>query len=331
METLLTPALPIVSWPASTFVDTAAQIGRLLCRDAIWHGDRCNFLSSTNDPAFDYPRSYFKSLEADFYAGSAGVGFFLAALYHATSDRLVRKTALGTMRNALATAVNIQSTAQLGFFSGLTGIAFAATRSGQWLKDEELIHQGQQLVCTVTNLDIQQAGIDVIDGAAGVIPALIQLEREHPSPAIRAFIIQLADQLISRAERSAEGYSWNTLPGSGYRNLTGWAHGVAGIANALLEAFTLTGNTAYRDTALEGLRYENAFFDQQQQNWPDFRMQEHAPTNGDTTGPSCSCAWCHGAPGIALSRLRGYELTQHPALRTEAETGIQTTARQLSW
>lgn len=33
---------------------------------------------------------------------------------------------------------------------------------------------------------------------------------------------------------------------------------------------------------------------------------------------------------IALSRLRGYELTGHPALRTKAETGVQTTARQLT-
>ena len=334
METLTKPAPPMVDSNVSTFVDTAAEISRLICRDAIWQGPRCNFLTSTSDPAFEYAKPYFKSLEADFYAGSAGVAFFLAALYDATGDRLVHKTALGAVRNALATARRIQPGAALGFFSGWTGIAYAALRSGQWLNNEEVLSEGQRLLDDVANLDLQQTGIDVIDGAAGAIPALIQLEREQPSPALRAFVIRLADQLVSRAEWSAEGCSWNTIPGANYRNLTGFAHGVAGIVNALLEAFTLTGNVHYREAAFEGLRYENSFFDQQQQNWPDFRQesQPHQPTTGEgATGPSCSCAWCHGAPGIALSRLRGYELTRHPALRTEAETGVQTTAGQLTW
>lgn len=334
METLTPPTLFTIASDADTFIDTAAHIGRLLCRDAIWQGERCNFLSSTNDPAFEYPRPYFKSLEADFYSGSTGVGFFLAGLYHATGDRLVRKTALGTLRNTLATAHAIQPTAQLGFFSGLTGIAFTAIQAGYWLNDDNLGQQGQHLLHELTNLNLQQTGIDVIDGAAGAIPALIQLERTYPSSALRTFIGQLADELTSRAESSAEGYSWNTLPGSGFRNLTGWAHGVAGIANALLEAFTLTGNVAYRNAAFEGLRYENAFFDQQQQNWPDFRMQEQPQAGTQATEPPervCSCAWCHGAPGIALSRLRGYELTQNPALRAEAETAVRTTAQQLNW
>ena len=336
METLTTPGLPMVHATASAFVDTAAEIGRLICRDAIWQGPRCNFLTSTSDPAFEYPKPYFKSLEADFYAGSAGTAFFLAALYDATGDRLVRKTALGTVRNALTTAPRIQPSASLGFFSGWTGIAYAAIRAGQWLNDEETLDGGQQLLNDVAKLNLQQTGIDVIDGAAGAIPALIQLEREHPSPALRAFIVRLADQLMSRAGRSAEGCSWATIPGADYRNLTGFAHGVAGIVNALLEAFVLTGNVTYRDTAFDGLRYENSFFDQQQQNWPDFR-QENQPRQSGTgegatdAGPSCSCAWCHGAPGIALSRLRGYELTRDSALRADAKTGVQTTARQLTW
>ncbi|MBC3787140.1 lanthionine synthetase LanC family protein [Spirosoma utsteinense] len=331
METLTTPLPPTVAATANAFVDTAAQIGRLICRDAIWQGPRCNFLTSTNDPAFEYPKPYFKALEADFYAGSAGVAFFLAALYHATGDPFVRKTARGTFQNTLATARNILPTARLGFFSGWTGIAYAAIRGGHWLNDDALVDEGRRLLQAVTELDLEETGIDVIDGAAGAIPALVQLEREQSLPELRPCISRLADQLVSRAERSPEGYSWVTLPGSGYRNLTGMAHGVAGIVNALFEAFTLTGDSRCQEAAFQGLRYENAFFDQQQQNWPDFRVANPPHTQGEAPGPVCSCAWCHGAPGIALARLRGYELTQHPALRAEAETGLQTTAQQLTW
>jgi type 2 lantibiotic biosynthesis protein LanM len=335
METLSAPQISTTATTLVTsFIETAAQIGRTLCRDAIWFGSRCNFLSSTNDPAFEYPKPYFKSLEADFYSGSAGVAFFLAALYNATGDRLIRKTAIGTLQNSLETAQLIPSHSTLGFFAGWTGIAYSTIQAGHWLHDDELTVQGHHLLDRITKLDVQQAGIDVIDGAAGAIPALIKLERAQPSPALRSLIVQLADQLVSKAERSPEGTSWNTVIGADHRNLTGLAHGVAGIVNALLEAFALTQDVRYRDTAFEGLRYENAFFNQQEQNWPDFRMKSQ-PTaynlTEESTGPTCSCAWCHGAPGIALSRLRGYELTQHPALKTEALTALQTTAKQLTW
>ncbi|WP_165963535.1 lanthionine synthetase LanC family protein [Hymenobacter radiodurans] len=213
-------------------------------------------------------------------------------------------------------------------------MAYAAIRAGQWLHDEKTLWEGRQLLEHVTSLDLHLTGLDVVDGAAGAIPALIQLEREYPSPALRSFIVQLADQLVSKADRSARGWSWNTITGGDHPNLTGFAHGVAGIVNALLEAYAFTQNPAYQEAAFHGLRYENSFFDQQQQNWPDFRLtgiQDPANGGGYAAGPTCSCAWCHGAPGIALSRLRGYELTLHPALKAEAVTAVKTTAAHSTW
>ncbi len=327
------PLPPPVSATVSPFIETAAHIGRLLCRDALWHGSRCTFLTATNDPAFSYPRPYFKALDADFYAGSAGVGFFLAALYDATHDRLVRQTARGTLRHALSRAHHMPAAGALGFFSGWTGVAFAAIRGGHWLLDDEITEAGYQLLDQVLTLDPAHWGLDVIDGAAGAIPALIQLERDRPSADQRTFIGRLADHLVSRAESSNGECSWNTLPGTGTRNLTGLAHGASGIANALLDAYTLTGTEAYRQTAFRGLAYERTFFDATQQNWPDFRIESpgQPAQNEATGGPVCSCAWCHGAPGITLARLHGYEQTQDAALRAEAEAGLATTARQLNW
>jgi len=327
METTITTGI-------KAFIETAHEIGRTICRDAIWHGDRCNFLSSTNDPAFEQPKPYFKALEADVYSGTAGVAFFLAALYDATGDAFIRHIALGTLRNTLANARQITPHARLGFFTGWTGIAYATIQAGQWLENDQLISEGCQLLEKVTTVDLQLTGIDVIDGAAGAIPALIRLEAEYPSPVIRSFIVQLADKLVSTAEHSAKGWSWPTITGASHPNLTGFAHGVAGIANALLEASVYVQNPIYKEAAFEGLRYEHSYFDQVQQNWPDFRMSNpSSPSAGFDTPPNpiCSCAWCHGAPGIALSRLRGYELTGHSALEKEARTAVQTTASQFTW
>jgi lantibiotic modifying enzyme len=36
-------------------------------------------------------------------------------------------------------------------------------------------------------------------------------------------------------------------------------------------------------------------------------------------------AWCHGAPGIALSRLRAYEILKDNAYEAEALVAVETT------
>jgi lantibiotic modifying enzyme len=40
-------------------------------------------------------------------------------------------------------------------------------------------------------------------------------------------------------------------------------------------------------------------------------------------------AWYHGAPGVALSRLRAYEMLSDEVCRGEAETAIETTTANL--
>ena len=38
----------------------------------------------------------------------------------------------------------------------------------------------------------------------------------------------------------------------------------------------------------------------------------------------CGSVWCHGAPGIALSRLRAYEITGDERSKAEALIALQT-------
>ena len=39
--------------------------------------------------------------------------------------------------------------------------------------------------------------------------------------------------------------------------------------------------------------------------------------------------WCHGAPGIALSRLRAFQLIKDEELRSDALAGLKTTSRMI--
>ena len=56
-----------------------------------------------------------------------------------------------------------------------------------------------------------------------------------------------------------------------------------------------------------GFRYEAACFDPGVGNWPDFR------TGRSEDGRAFMTAWCHGAAGIGLTRLRALQLMgDHP-------------------
>src|SRR5581483_12265756 len=79
------------------------------------------------------------------------------------------------------------------------------------------------------------------------------------------------EHLLRRADRSPEGWSWDTMGIPGQKNLTGHSHGTAGIACALLELHRATGEERFRAAALEALRYERACFSAERGNWPDFR------------------------------------------------------------
>jgi lantibiotic biosynthesis protein len=163
----------------------------------------------------------------------------------------------------------------------------------------------------------------MISGSAGAIPALLALSRLPGGGDLVEAAARHARFLIDSANRGDRGWSWATVENR-YSDLTGFAHGAAGIAFALLETFHATGDPAFREAAVEGFRYERSVFVPDQENWPDFRFP---PKDGKT---ACAVMWCAGAPGIGLSRLRAWKLLGDPIYREEAEAAIRTTSRWLA-
>ena len=107
------------------------------------------------------------------------------------------------------------------------------------------------------------------------------------------------------------------------RHLTGYSHGACGIGLALLELSEVTGDRRFRETADQAIAYEQRWFSARHGNWPDFREMR---LNTPESQWGYSVAWCHGAPGIALARLRAWQLSGDPAYRQQAETALRTTA-----
>jgi len=100
--------------------------------------------------------------------------------------------------------------------------------------------------------------------------------------------------------------------------LTGFSHGAAGIAFALLCLHGACGDARFLAAAEQALDYEAAVFYQSQGNWPDFRSAQKI-------SPVCGNTWCHGAPGIGLARVGGLSQLDTPELRRDIETALSAT------
>ncbi len=169
--------------------------------------------------------------------------------------------------------------------------------------------------------------MDVIGGSAGAIPAMLKLGLEHQRPDFIEMAQRHGDDLLQHAVKAETGWSWDTMHVPGQAPLTGHSHGVAGIVTALLELHRATGEVRYLEGARQGLRYERPLFSSQHSNWPDLRVMDASQTE---VTPVYNMAWCHGAPGIGLSRLRNVALLDsEPELMQELHAAIQSTANSL--
>ena len=321
-------ALPIELPVAATrerFLDVAWSIGTRLCRDAIWDGDRCNWLGDSMENHAGEWKVAHKSFGPELYSGTSGIALFLARLHRLRPDPLLAETARGALRQSLSRAEEIPPEFRHALYSGWIGMAIALIDAGGNLGDASLKQEGFRLVDGQLGHELDPLSLDVIGGAAGAISGLLVIdERRYLGEALR-----LGEHLLQHARRDGEAVSWTTMlpmgPGE-QQDLAGYSHGAAGIGVALLELWARTGDPRWREAAEGAFAYERRYYSPQQQNWPDFRSFA-SPTPQQ---PGYSMAWCHGAPGIALSRIRAFELTRDERFRHEADAALSGTWRSLT-
>ncbi|XCN71475.1 MAG: lanthionine synthetase LanC family protein [Candidatus Electrothrix aestuarii] len=271
----------------------------------------------------------YRSFGAELYSGTAGIALFLARLYAFTNDNLQKRVLEGAVNNSLNGFDNIEGFIRHAFYSGITGIAHSLIDIGEILGNEELIHKSIEGLTTLKNVELDPMGLDVISGSAGAIPALIDIAVRYKRDDILELAVMHGEHLLKHAQKSEKGTSWDTMRVENQKNLTGYSHGVSGIVVALLELYQKVNDKRFHEAALEGLRYERNLFSKEHGNWPDLRiMNPEKPS----TEPAYNMAWCHGAPGIGIARLRIYFLLdKDPEVKKELESAIQTTITPLQY
>ena len=300
----------------------ARGIGERLVREAIWYRGQCNWIgvASTGSDGGAGGRQAHRALGPSLGDGTAGIALFLAQLHAATGSDAAARTARGAIAQALAHAGDA---AGRGLYDGRPGIALAAAHCGRLLGDERTVARAARLAAART--PAPTGASDLATGAAGAIVALLALARLHGDGRLRGRVARLGDELVAAARRSPVGWCWPPAPGR--HGLCGMARGAAGVAWALLELSAATGDARHRAAAERALDYERHWFDPARADWPDLRGIERREPQGSFEPPYAT-GWCHGAAGIALSRLRAWQLLGEDALRAEALTALTTTAAQ---
>lgn len=330
---------------ATLFLETAHRIGVDITRAALWQGDACTWTITLPPRADDAAgRALVRPAGPALYAGSAGIALFLAELFRLTSDPEVGRTAAGTLRHAIAGAERMALDA-FGFHSGRVGIAFAAVRAAAVFGEEEHVDAAARVLAPLAGREGEDRALDVVSGAAGAVPVLLGMAATPGLEAMRDVAVRLGEHLLRTAEREPGGWSWRGAGPVHIRNLVGLGHGASGVGHALLELFHATRDGRFLYAGEQAFAYERQFFDAAEGNWPDLRHPELARYHfgggmdalrarlaaGETLAPhrpGRKIAWCFGAAGIGLARLRALETLGRAVYRDEAEAAVRTT---LDW
>ncbi len=158
--------------------------------------------------------------------------------------------------------------------------------------------------------------LDVLEGRAGAIPALVALAEETRSNRFLELACTIGDELLDLAQAKSDGLFWKG-PASPH-GLGGFAHGATGIGWALAKLGAAAAAPRYVEAAEAAFRFEEDLFDEDEQNWLDLRM---------LPGTRSSFAWCHGCVGIGLARVDLDPALSDPAARAVVERAARATSR----
>lgn len=326
-----------------SYLAIAHEIGLNLYQAATWEDNRA-FWSINPLPSPDRIDVIGDGLNISpsiFYRGNAGIALFLGYLHQNTGDRKMRGLSVAALQHALDSASELPEYS-FGFHSGRLGIAYTAAMLSEILHDDSLMIRGMSLLESLYGHEKKDTGLDVIAGAAGAIPALIRLFRISENSLLIEMAINLGNHLLEEAKKEPIGWSWETIASFNKRNLCGYGHGASGYGHALLELYSFTGDESYRFAAEQAFVYERQFYDSRRFNWLDLRNIEltsyllsgrleelRAKLKSGEGAPAFRSnymsAWCHGAPGIGLVRLRAYEVLGTSIYEKEAKAALEAT------
>ncbi|MBD2621012.1 type 2 lantipeptide synthetase LanM [Microcystis flos-aquae FACHB-1344] len=268
-------------------------------------------------------RFQLQPLGESFYDGNCGVAVFFAALARVTGDSKFEKLSLKSLQslqsflqNADAEAIKIfADNFGIGGGVGLGAIIYCLVKIRQFLDLPHLSQEAQKVAQFMSQEIIDKdTNFDIVKGAAGTVLSLLALYQDTGTN----FVLDKAQACGQHLLKFCD-LRYNEKSDT-YKPLTGFSHGAAGIAYALLRLYEVTQDSAYSRGAQQAIAYENSKFFQEFGNW-----RQIIPTEEPSAAPVFWSTWCYGAPGIGLGRLGGLSSYKTEEILANIEAALKTT------
>lgn len=292
-ERCLAAALAPPLAPRGAAADAARAIARHLVAQALIGPDGGRWLGRRLEPARGLLHT--APLDEGLYAGNAGVALFLLAAGRLLVEPEAEALGEATLRRC---AQSRQGMDGWGFAEGLAGRLLALTLAGaltdepRWAESARALASADGAMALTAALDAARRPADVVSEHGNELP--------HGGLDLYGGLAGLALACSAcgagtLASRAAEALAAR-LPGPGEPLLAGLAHGASGIAAALARCAVgaADADLARRlwASARAWLERERSLFSAAHGEWRDRRFEAATFTS----------AWCHGAPGVLISR-----------------------------
>jgi type 2 lantibiotic biosynthesis protein LanM len=312
----------------SQMVQEAVEIAQELQQRAIYGADgSVTWIGMQYMPGAE--RLQLQPLGYGLYDGVCGVALFLAALSKITGNLEFRNLALGALQHLRKTLQVTESKSRceiikqigIGGATGVGSIVYALVRIGQFLNEPDLINLARIAASQISQENIvSDRHFDLMAGTGGTILGLLALYQATLEPDILEQAAACGYYLLNNRVASNSAHrTWSTLENN---LLTGFSHGAAGIAYALLRLYKTTQDPVFLEGAEEAIAYERSVFSSIEGNWPDLRS--FALKNQK---PSFMTSWCHGAAGIGLARLGSLMILDTAQIRQDIAVALNTTQK----
>lgn len=306
-----------------TFLGEAILIGEYLLANAIKgvnldNEEEFSWISTVIEGKNELTWSI-SPIGVDLYNGNSGIALFFGYLAELTNRKDFKDASIKSLRpvkDALLTlkesAITEKTLIPIGAYSGVSGYFYSLFQLGTLWDDSSLLKEVLSSLFIFEKLIPNDNTFDIIAGASSAIPVLLGIyEKTKYLPALE-YAKQCAYHLINNSEKYEKSIAWRQEGDS--NAYTGFAHGTSGIAAMLGQVYSYAPCDQLKNAIINALYYERRYFDSDLKNW-------HSPGRD-----SDSVAWCHGAPGVLLSRLLLKKVgIEDEYFKKEIETALQTT------
>ena len=238
-------------------------------------------------------------LSMNLYDGIGGIALFIAAGWKVLKDDRLRQM-MDVLRQTLFAytdqMMQLERKSKTGAFGGEASIVYTYHLLYKITGEKIYLTYSQRHVKILERYIEMDDWYDVVDGNAGAILVLLNLYEETEKGRYLRDAIKAGICLLEHHVEQQQGIAWKNKASG--QMLAGFSHGDSGMFLALSRLYHHTGDEGVLDVLKQIREHEMSLYVEEVDDWLDLR--------GKTPEVRETVAWCHGAGGILLSRLKSY-------------------------